>query len=138
MKAYTWEELRLGLTAQFDVTVTGDMMERFTISTGDLNPLHLDAAKAREAGFEDRLVYGLLTASFFSTLAGVHLPGERCLLHGVTASFHAPVYVGDNLTIHGEVTYRNEAFRQAELSCRIVNQHGKKVSTARLKVGVRA
>jgi 3-hydroxybutyryl-CoA dehydratase len=83
------------------------------------------------------VVYGLLTASFFSTLAGVHLPGATCLLHGVSATFHHPVYVGDRLTVTGAVAYRNEAFHQAELTCHITNQKGVKVSTARLKVGVR-
>ncbi|MBL8954125.1 MAG: MaoC family dehydratase [Myxococcaceae bacterium] len=137
MNAYTWEQLQLGLTAEFAVEVSPAMMERFTSSTGDLNPLHLDPGYARQAGFDDRVVYGMLTASFFSTLAGVYLPGERCLLHGVEASFHKPVYVGDTLTVRGEVAYRNEAFKQAELKCRITNQRGEKVSSAKLKVGVR-
>jgi 3-hydroxybutyryl-CoA dehydratase len=137
MNAYTWEELEVGLAAEFDIEVSLDMMERFTASTGDVNPLHLDAGYARQAGFDDRVVYGMLTASFFSTLAGVYLPGARCLLHGVQASFHKPVYVGDTLKVRGEVAYRNEAFKQAELSCRITNQRGEKVSSAKLKVGVR-
>ncbi len=138
MNCYRWEELELGLAAEFDVEVSPDMMERFTQSTGDVNPLHVDPEYAREAGFDGRVVYGLLTASFFSTLAGVYLPGARCLLHGVQASFHRPVYVGDRLKVRGEVAYRNEAFKQAELACRITNQRGEKVSSARLKVGVRA
>ena len=137
MKSYAWEELHVGLSAGFEVTVTEDMMARFTQSTGDENPLHLDPEYARREGFKGPVVYGLLTASFFSTLAGVHLPGARCLLQGVTANFHQPVYVGDRLTVQGEVAYRNESFRQAEVSCRITNQHGAKVATGKLKVGVR-
>jgi 3-hydroxybutyryl-CoA dehydratase len=137
MNSYAWDELVVGLSAGFDVTVTAEMMERFRADTGDNNPLHIDSSYAQAAGFEDRVVYGLLTASFFSTLAGVHLPGARCLLHGINATFHAPVYAGDRLTVSGEVDYRNESFRQAELSCRITNQAGKRVASARLKVGVR-
>jgi 3-hydroxybutyryl-CoA dehydratase len=137
MNAYEWDDLVVGLKARFDVDVTAQMMERFRADTGDVNPLHLDPDYARRAGFEDRVVYGLLTASFFSTLAGVHLPGARCLLQGINATFHAPVYVGERLTVSGEVDYRNESFRQAELSCCITNQAGKRVASARLKVGVR-
>lgn len=137
MNSYDWESLQVGLAAGFEVTVTPEMMRRFAESTGDHNPLHVDPDCARSEGFEGPVVYGLLTASFFSTLAGVHLPGARCLLHGVNASFHHPVYVGDRLTVHGEVAYRNEVYRQAELSCRVTNQHGAKVASGKLKVGIR-
>lgn len=137
MNALDWNALGLGVWAEFDVVVTQDMLERFRADTGDHNPLHHDSDYALKEGFEGPVVYGLLTASFLSRLAGVHLPGERCLLQGVDASFHKPVYVGDRLTVRGEVTYRNEACRQAEIACRITNQHGDRVVRARLKVGVR-
>jgi 3-hydroxybutyryl-CoA dehydratase len=132
-----WSALGVGVSAEFEVTVTQAMLERFRTDTGDDNPLHHDAAYARKEGFAGPVVYGLLTSSFLSRLAGVHLPGERCLLQGVDVSFHKPVYVGDQLTVRGEVTYRNEACRQAEIACRITNQHGDRVVRARLKVGVR-
>ena len=40
----------------------------------------------------------MLGASFFSTLAGVYLPGEHCLLHGVECKFAKPIFIGDTLT----------------------------------------
>lgn len=137
MNAYEWEHLSIGVSANFEVTITEEMLKRFAQDTGDCNPLHLDAEYARAEGFDGPVVYGLLTASFLSRLAGVHLPGARCLLQGVSATFHHPVYVGDRLTVHGEVAYRNEVYRQAELVCRITNQHGAKVASGKLKVGVR-
>jgi 3-hydroxybutyryl-CoA dehydratase len=137
MNTYAWSELELGVSAEFSVTVTAEMMARFRTDTGDVNPLHFDPRYARDEGFCGPVVYGLLTASFLSTLVGVHLPGERCLLQGVNATFIRPVYVGDTLKVHGEVAYRNETCKQAEIACRITNQRGDRVSTARLKVGVR-
>jgi 3-hydroxybutyryl-CoA dehydratase len=137
VNAYDWAALRLGTSAEFSVTVTGEMMARFRADSGDVNPLHQDEAYARAHGFDAPVVYGLLTASFLSQLVGVHLPGERCLLQGVNASFHHPVYVGDRLTVRGEVTYRNEAMRQAEIACVITNQHGDRVTIGKVKVGVR-
>lgn len=136
MNEHRWEDLVLGLSAELEVTVSDDMMARFLATTGDTNPLHTDARYAAGQGFAGRVVYGLLTASFLSTLAGVLLPGRRCLLHGVNVSFHAPVYVGDRLRVRGEVVYRNEVFRQAELACRVTNQHGAEVAAGKLKVGV--
>jgi 3-hydroxybutyryl-CoA dehydratase len=136
MNAYTWEELQVGMAAHFDVTVDETMMDRFLALTGDHNPLHLDAEYAAERGFRGRVVYGLLTASFYSTLAGVHLPGKRCLLHGLKADFNAPVYVGDQLRVSGRITHRNEAYRQLELACEVTNERAEVVSKARLRVGL--
>lgn len=136
MNSYTWNELQVGLAAQFEVVVDATMMDGFLAITGDRNPLHLDADYAAERGFRGRVVYGLLTASFYSTLAGVHLPGKRCLLHGLKADFNAPVHVGDRLRVGGRIAHRNEAYRQLELACDVTNQRDEVVSKARLRVGV--
>ncbi|MEA2753069.1 MAG: 3-hydroxybutyryl-CoA dehydratase [Myxococcales bacterium] len=136
MNSYSWDQLHVGLDAGFDVTVDDAMMERFLATTGDANPLHLDADYATGRGFRSRVVYGLLTASFYSTLAGVHLPGQRCLLHGVKADFNAPVYVGDRLRVRGTIAHLSEAYRQIDLACEITNQRAEVVSKARLRCGL--
>ncbi len=136
MKDYAWDDLALGLSAEFDVVVTEEMMASFLAMTGDRNPLHVDAAYAAERGYRSRVVYGLLTASFYSTLAGVHLPGKRCLLHGLKIDFNAPVYVGDRLRVHGTVAHRSEPFRRIEVACEITNQHDETVSRGRLRAGL--
>jgi acyl dehydratase len=112
------------------------MMDRFRATTGDDNPLHVDRAYASEQGFKDRVVYGLLTASFYSTLAGVHLPGRRCLLHGLKIDFNAPVYVGDRLLVRGAIAHLSEPFRRIDLACEITNQDEQIVSRARLRAGL--
>ena len=136
MNSYSWEQLRVGLAADFDVTVDDEMMARFYATTGDANPLHLDAEYASGRGFRSRVVYGMLTASFYSTLAGVHLPGRRCLLHGVKVDFNAPVYVGDRLRVRGQIAHLSEAYRQIELACDITNQRAEVVSKARVRCGL--
>ena len=136
MNDYTWKDLHIGLAHSFQREVTAEMMELFLRLSGDENPLHRDPAFASERGFLDRVVYGMLNASFYSTLAGVHLPGRNCLLHGVDASFLAPVYVGDVLTISGAITHLTDAFAQAQISASIENQTGEKVSKAKIRVGL--
>lgn len=136
MKSYSWDELQVGLGAEFEVTVDDAMMDRFFATTGDANPLHLDPEYACARGFRGRVVYGLLTASFFSTLAGVHLPGKRCLLHGVKVDFNKPVHVGDRLRVRGTIAHLSEAYRQIELACEITNQRAEVVSKARLRCGL--
>jgi 3-hydroxybutyryl-CoA dehydratase len=138
VNAYRWQDLAVGLRHEFEATITEEMMARFLRDTGDCNPLHVDAAYAQQAGFKDRVAYGLLTSSLYSTLAGVHLPGKRCLLQGIDVTFLSPVYAGDKLKVSGEIAYLNESCRQAEIRAQIVNASGVKVSRAKIKAGVLA
>lgn len=73
---------------------------------------------------------------FFSTLAGVYLPGEHCLLHGVECKFAKPVFIGDTLTITGTVVNVSEAVAEAEIKAVITNQDGKRVTRGIIKAGL--
>ncbi|HIX17578.1 MAG TPA: MaoC family dehydratase [Candidatus Gemmiger faecavium] len=136
MNHYTLAEMQPGLTESFTVTVTQEMMDAFLNLTGDCSPIHVDEDYAKGRGYPGRVVYGMLGASFFSTLAGVYLPGEHCLLHGVDCKFARPVFVGDTLTISGTVTHVSEAVSEAEIKATITNQDGKKVTRGVIRAGL--
>ena len=122
-------------SAEFQVTVTDEMMKKFLDISGDENPLHVDSSFASDHGFKDRVVYGMLTSSFYSRLAGMYLPGKYCLLHSVETSFKLPVFVGDTLEISGFVKVKHEATQTIEISAQIVNQDGKKVGKGKILAG---
>lgn len=136
MNQYTFEEILPGMSESFAVTVTPAMLENFKLDTGDENPLHNDPEFAREQGFEGRVAYGMLTASFLSTLAGVYLPGKWCLIQRVETDFPRPVYPGDTLTVQGTVKEKNEAFHNFTLAVRIRNQAGDTVLRGKMQLGV--
>lgn len=136
MNHYSFSELSVEQTESFSVTITDEMMEKFRSVTGDLNPMHNDAEFAKANGFKDRIVYGMLTASFISTLGGMYLPGEKCLIRKVETNFVKPVFVGDTLTISGTIKSLDERFKIAEISVKIVNQNGEKVLRGKLEAGV--
>ena len=136
MNHYTLAEMTPGLTEEFTVTVTPEMMDAFRAITGDVSPIHIDADYARGRGFPGRVVYGMLGASFFSTLAGVYLPGEHCLLHGVECKFAKPIFIGDTLTIKGTVVGVSEIGSEAEIKAVITNQDGKRVTRGIIKAGL--
>lgn len=136
MNHYTLSEMTPGLTESFTITVTPEMMAAFEAVTGDVSPIHIDEAYAQQRGFPGRVVYGMLGASFFSTLAGVYLPGEHCLLHGVECKFAKPIFIGDTLTITGTVTSVSEAVAEAEIKAVITNQDGKRVTRGTIKAGL--
>lgn len=136
MNHYTLSELAVGQSESFTVTVTQEMMEDFYRLTGDDSPIHRSEEYAAGRGYPGRVVYGMLGASFFSTLAGVYLPGEHCLLHGVEAKFARPVFIGDTLTVKGTVTEVNDTFQEITVRAEIFNQEGKKVTRGLYRAGL--
>lgn len=136
MNHYRFEDLKTGQTEQFVVTVDQKMQELFCQLTRDTNPLHTDEAYAVSRGFEGRVIYGMLTASFLSALAGVFVPGAYGIPHSVEVKFVKPVYAGDVLKVTGTVTELNETVRLAVIKAEITNQKGEKVLRGKLKAGV--
>ena len=136
MNEYKFSDIEIGLEESFEVRIDASMMDKFLDISNDINPLHVDSNYAKEKGFPGRVVYGLLTSSFYSTLVGVHLPGKHCILQGIDIQFSKPVYIGDTLKISGKVSYINEAYKQIEIRAFITNQNNEKVSKATIKTGV--
>ena len=102
MNTYVFNEIKVGMSAAFNVVVTEEMQDNFLKLSGDNNPMHVDCEYATLSGFKDRVVYGMLTSAFYSRLAGVYLPGRNCLLQECKISFNKPVYIGDKLKVYGE------------------------------------
>ncbi|KAK6926829.1 MaoC-like dehydratase domain [Dillenia turbinata] len=75
-----------------------DVIEYSKVSH-DANPLHFDAEFARNAGFDDRLVHGMLVASLFPQIIASYFPGA--VYASQSLHFRLPVYIGDQIT--GEV-----------------------------------
>lgn len=123
MNDYAFDEIELGMEESFSVRVTRQMQDAFLSVTNDVNPMHMDDDHARLAGFQGgRLVYGMLTASFLSTLAGVYLPGKHCLLQECNIKFSKPVHIGDQLLIKGAVKEKDERFVRIKVHATVRNQ----------------
>lgn len=135
MNVYKFEDMTIGLSEQFSVNITTEMLDDFGKITGDLNPLHHETVFAKEQGFENRVAFGMLTASFLSTLAGVYLPGRYSLIHEVETKFPKPVFPGDELTVKGTVSEINDTFHFFTMKVVITNQKGEKVLRGKMKVG---
>lgn len=137
MNDYTLLELKPGMEESFSVTVTEDMLQKFLEISGDINPLHTDTKFAYQKGYPGKVVYGMMTASFYSTLAGVYLPGKHCLLWEVDTKFTVPAFVGDHLEISGRITEVNDRFGYIKIKARVKNQKGETVSRANITAGVK-
>lgn len=138
MNEYTIQELQTGMRACFKKTITVEMENAFREMTGDVNPLHCDDAYARGAGdgkFASHVTFGMLTASLYSTLAGVYLPGKYSLIHSLEdLKFLKPVFAGDTLSVSGEVIEKDEQLGLIIIKAEIRNQENQCVSKAKMKV----
>ncbi len=137
MNDYGWDDLTLGMSAQFDVEVTSELMTAFANLSGDVNPLHMDEEFARNSGFPGRVVFGMLTSSFYSRLVGVYLPGKRALLDGIQVELKSPAYIGDRLTVSGEIAILNDTYHRCEIKARIRIAAGQLISKATIRAGVK-
>lgn len=138
MNEYMLSEIDIGMEASFTKTVTVEMENSFREISGDDNPLHKDDEFARgisNGKFKSHAAFGMLTASLYSTMAGMYLPGKYSLIHSFDElSFMNPVFVGDELEVNGKVIDKNEDLRLIFLKVVIKNQDKKVVSRAKMKV----
>lgn len=138
MNEYSYTDIRIGMQISFEQKITQQMEDSFRELTHDVNPLHQYDSFAAEIGdgrFKNHVAFGMLTASFLSTVAGVYLPGKYSLIHSIEdISFVRPVYAGDILTIRAEVADKNDGLKLIVLKVTMMNQENTLVSKAKMKV----
>lgn len=85
-----------GVLAEYDTgPISREMLAAYAEASGDLNPLHLDPAFARKAGFDDVIVHGMLGMALLGRLLSEHY-ADRPLLK-FDARFAAVLPVGRSL-----------------------------------------
>ncbi len=134
---YSFDQINIGQNATFEHTVSENDLHKFSEITGDYNPIHHDDIYAKKTMFGERIVQGLLTASFLSTLIGMFLPGKRSLYLSQEMKFVKPVYIGDTLTITGTVTEKEPDRNIVTVKTGINNQNGVAVLVGAAKVKIR-
>ena len=130
MRGRTYDEISVGDTAYFRKTVTEADIHSFSAATGDFNPIHVDEVYATSSALgkkvNGRIAQGMLTASFFSTLVGMYIPGKGSLYVSQTCNFKLPVKIGDTIRAECEVLEKLEKGRILMRTC-CFNQRGELV-----------
>jgi acyl dehydratase len=130
MHGRTWEQMTPGFSFRTaSRTITEADVHAFITLTGVNEPLFFDARVAAEAGYEGRLVPGMMTFSYSEGLViqtgSIHGTG-LAFLH-TDLDIKAPVYVGDTITVVVEVTEQRAASsgNRGLITTRntVVNQH---------------
>ena len=121
------EDFAPGQHVAFTKTFTEEDVQRFIAITGDVNPLHVDDAFAAATRFGRRVLHGMLTASLFSTMVGMLLPGTGAIYRSQTLAFLRPVYAGDTVTAHFAVRSVDRAKHRLVIDAWIENEAGERV-----------
>jgi len=87
--------------SEFEVVVTEADARQFAKLSGDWNPLHTDPAYAAETSYRRTILHGAFSAGLLSRMAGMHIPGRDCLLHGIKLKFVAPILPPARLRVRG-------------------------------------
>ncbi|MDB6087219.1 MAG: Acetoacetyl-CoA reductase [Gammaproteobacteria bacterium] len=105
--------------ARFTVDVDAGAPLAFAQLSGDWNPLHTSAEYAARTSFGRPVLHGAYLTGLLSRLAGMFLPGEQCLLHGISLRFIAPVQPPVSLTVVGKLV--EGTMNQGRVSVRIAD-----------------
>ncbi|WP_144552016.1 MaoC/PaaZ C-terminal domain-containing protein [Bacillus sp. X1(2014)] len=98
--------------------ITEEEVERYAVVLGDNNPIHLDIEAAKQQGFSNKIVQGMLTAAKVLWMVSNEIltPQEWVCQHEFT--FTSPVYLGDQITL---------TIKQMEHKIRVEGKCGGKV-----------
>ena len=91
------EDISIGMEDSYSRVITDADIKSFADISGDKNPIHLDKDYAKSSKYGKKIAHGLMTASFFSALFGMKIPGEGCVYVSQSLKFKRPVYIGDNV-----------------------------------------
>ena len=86
----TFDQITIGLTKEFHVVITQSLVDDFAKMSGDFSPLHMNEEYAKSTKFQNKVVHGMLLASFLSRMIGMYLPGKHALYTSQSLEFHNP------------------------------------------------
>ena len=89
--------------ASFEVVIGQEHVRTFAELSGDWNPLHTDAAYAATTQYGRPILHGAFSAGLVSRMAGMHIPGTDCLLHGMQLRFLQPMVPPLRLVARGKL-----------------------------------
>ncbi|UYO53552.1 bifunctional enoyl-CoA hydratase/phosphate acetyltransferase [Rhodopseudomonas palustris] len=130
----TFDEIEVGDTASLVRTLTYRDIEVFAVMSGDVNPMHVDAAFAKSDMFHQVVAHGMWGGALISTLLGTQLPGPGTIYLDQSLRFARPVLLGDTVTVTVTVKEKNTAKKRLLLDCRATNQRGEEVITGLAEV----
>jgi len=129
-----FEAITVGQEAELVHVVSEADLDTFARLTGDNNPLHMDEDFASSTTFKKRVVHGMLTASFISTIIGTRLPGPGSLWYEQHLRFLHAVRIGERIRVWAKVTQKSPGQRVLTLDTIVFGEGDRRVIEGEAKV----
>lgn len=134
----TLDDIFIGKQFFFKKVITKELIQGFSMLTGDYHPLHVDAEYAKRNGFDNIIAQGFLVSGFLSYVVGMNLPGENALILSQESKFINPIYLNEEVTFVCEVATIDIRFSTFDLSYVVLTSNNLKAISGKVKVKVRA
>lgn len=131
-----YDKIEVGYSETIIHQISQQDVDAFAALTGDFNPLHLDVEYSRRTHFRKPVVFGMLSASFVSTMIGMMIPGEGALWTSQSFEFLQPAFVGDTIRVIARVIQKSPATRFLVLDVEVKNQFDQTLITGKSTVKV--
>jgi 3-hydroxybutyryl-CoA dehydratase len=117
-------DIEIGMQRQYSKTLTERDLQLFAETSGDYNPVHLDADFAATTAFGERIAHGMWSGALISAAIATTLPGPGSIYRSQSLKFSKPVKLGDTVTITLTVTDKKDRIKLVTLACEGRNQLG--------------
>lgn len=117
-----FDDIAIGDEVWFEKKIGREEMKKFEDLTGNTSTLHTNLEYAKQKGFRGIVVYGLLAASYFSTLFGMFLPGEKCLCKSHNIIYKNPLIENELIKVYGKVTHKIDGRQILIMKTQIFNE----------------
>lgn len=118
-KKYTYDEIKVGQRAEFEVAISEKLIADFALLSGDKNPLHIDSSYAATTPFGRPVAHGMIAGMLFSRLVGMELPGGHSIYLSQHLAFHHPIYAGDTVVVSGVVKSKTDSYNTVALDMEV-------------------
>ena len=134
---YTFDQIEIGLSIEFQVTISESMVDNFAKVSGDFSPIHMDDKYAKSTSFGKRVVHGMLLASFLSRVDGMYLPGKHALYLSQSVEFRNPCFIGYTVKVFSKVIDKSKSTKILKTESKITNPQNEILLTGVGRVIVR-
>jgi phosphotransacetylase/acyl dehydratase len=130
----TFEEIKVGDTAELTRELRSQDIELFAVMSGDVNPAHVDLEYAKAEIFHKVIAHGMWGGALISAVLGTQLPGPGTIYLNQSLTFRRPVGLGDTVLVRVTVKEKLADKRQLILECECINQEGETVIKGEARV----
>ena len=133
---YTFDELKVGMSARLTHKLTHDDVKLFAVASGDPVLAGLAEGMTLTAALGKRPAYAALSSTLVSRLIGTELPGPGTSIVAESMRYQHAVSVGDSVTVTVTVREKRAPGNIVILDCAATNQHGDPMLAGTIEVSV--